>query len=451
MHGGGNNHGNIYYCCNGNKTGRCPGHRVLKEQAEAAVLEVVRRDVFGSVTFSKVAEQIAAIPQARNAERRRELGDQLKQVEAKLDRARRNLVFVDVEDLPAVQAAILELKRERDGLKEQARLLDWEMDSKQVLAQVAGFLEVCCRTLETSDARALRSVLSDVLESVTLWFEPRASHRVPARATAKIQGIPGVLPSQFVAEIASLVTKATRPWATIPPGRACTNGWASVTMASLWVNTKHRSRNMWRKLPACGRAWHRKLEAFATERPDSYFSNDDREGPTSPLAELLSPATEPAGSRRTILKFIGTERERIVMSPNQTVRLVGAVLVALGILVPAGCGGGSNLGQVQGTVTLDDRPLANAQVEFEPTGGDGARSAYGGVTDATGHYELFGSGDTKGAEPGEYTVHITIEGTDDDEGGQPAPNIPARYNTQSELKATVKAGLNPLDWRLRSD
>ncbi len=36
---------------------------------------------------------------------------------------------------------------------------------------------------------------------------------------------------------------------------------------------KHRSRNKWRKLPACDPAICRKLEAYATQKSDSYFSN----------------------------------------------------------------------------------------------------------------------------------------------------------------------------------
>jgi hypothetical protein len=117
-------------------------------------------------------------------------------------------------------------------------------------------------------------------------------------------------------------------------------------------------------------------------------------------------------------------------------------------LVPAGCGGGSNLGEVEGTVTLDGQPLANALVEFEPID-EGQRSAYGGMTDATGRYVLFAAGDAKGAALGEYTVHITIEGPDD-EGGQTVPRIPARYNSQSELRATVKAGTQTINWPLKS-
>ncbi len=40
----------------------------------------------------------------------------------------------------------------------------------------------------------------------------------------------------------------------------------------------HRSRNKWRKLPACDPAICRKLEAYATQKSDSYFSNGAKGG-----------------------------------------------------------------------------------------------------------------------------------------------------------------------------
>jgi hypothetical protein len=44
--------------------------------------------------------------------------------------------------------------------------------------------------------------------------------------------------------------------------------------------TQHGSRNEWRKLPACDATISRKLEAYATEKSDRYFSNQSRNGVT---------------------------------------------------------------------------------------------------------------------------------------------------------------------------
>jgi hypothetical protein len=122
-------------------------------------------------------------------------------------------------------------------------------------------------------------------------------------------------------------------------------------------------------------------------------------------------------------------------------------VVAAGML--SGCGGDEGnskikvppLGNVKGTIKLDDKPLANAFVEFViPTArGSSAR------TDSNGAYTLMYDQDTKGAAVGEHTVKI-IGRT---EAGTPEP-VPAKYNERSELKATVKPGENTVDFSLKS-
>ena len=123
------------------------------------------------------------------------------------------------------------------------------------------------------------------------------------------------------------------------------------------------------------------------------------------------------------------------------------LLVVLGIAVLAtGCGGGSaDLGLVEGAVTLDGVPLAGANVGFQPAEG----SASYGVTDAAGHYELYFAGDTKGAKIGSHTVRIRTPSPSEDDPQQ-HPQIPAKYNTQTELTATVEKGPNKIDFTLAS-
>jgi hypothetical protein len=64
---------------------------------------------------------------------------------------------------------------------------------------------------------------------------------------------------------------------------------------------------------------------------------------------------------------------------------------------------------------------------------------------------LYASASRKGAEPGEYTVHITLPKQGSDGASSPQPKIPAKYNRQTELKATVQPGKNKLDFRLTSE
>ncbi|EAQ81359.1 hypothetical protein DSM3645_23246 [Blastopirellula marina DSM 3645] len=111
---------------------------------------------------------------------------------------------------------------------------------------------------------------------------------------------------------------------------------------------------------------------------------------------------------------------------------------------------GGELGQVTGTVTLDGKPLPEAMVSFYPEAG--GRSAHG-VTDGAGQYLLRYTGSKDGAPLGPHLVKVEV-GIPMGEGDSPAvrkvPQLPAKYNTTSELTAEVKSGSNDIDFELKS-
>jgi len=121
-----------------------------------------------------------------------------------------------------------------------------------------------------------------------------------------------------------------------------------------------------------------------------------------------------------------------------------AVSLLLAVAMPAwiGCGGSDrpDLGTVEGVVTLDGQPLANAAVQFDP----GTVRSSTGVTDANGRYELVYIRDTKGAAVGEHTVRITTQTETQPE------TLPPRYHAESTLTATVEPGHNEIDFALTS-
>jgi hypothetical protein len=133
-----------------------------------------------------------------------------------------------------------------------------------------------------------------------------------------------------------------------------------------------------------------------------------------------------------------------------------SLLIAFGLTTAVGCSGRpSNVAKkVSGTVTLGGQPLANAKVVFTPEKGN---SSFG-VTDAEGKYNLFwsqarGRG-IEGAVIGEHTVTISTF-----QPGNPAakvPNevpekVPYKYRQDTgKLKATVKAGMNVIDFPLEA-
>lgn len=122
------------------------------------------------------------------------------------------------------------------------------------------------------------------------------------------------------------------------------------------------------------------------------------------------------------------------------------LLLSVGL---AGCSS-SDIGKVTGTVTLDGKPLEYAKLEFFPQPAGGLSS---GRTDKDGHYQLYFGRDEMGAKVGEHLVQIRTAGAGPSEGdyGSSAPEkIPLKYNTKSELKATVKPGSNTIDFDLES-
>ena len=126
-----------------------------------------------------------------------------------------------------------------------------------------------------------------------------------------------------------------------------------------------------------------------------------------------------------------------------------------------GCGGSNDqpeLGEVEGIVTLDGKPLQDAYVSFSPKEGDGATST--GETDGEGKFKLRYKRDTMGATVGTHVVRVwTVE---EDEGdsideatGKPIPKpkeiVLSQYNEESILEKEVKEGPQTIDLELKSN
>jgi hypothetical protein len=85
---------------------------------------------------------------------------------------------------------------------------------------------------------------------------------------------------------------------------------------------------------------------------------------------------------------------------------VGMGWLAASIFVVAGCGPG--LVPVEGTVTLDGRPLASATITIQRDAPTPAERSFRGETDEAGQFQLqTADGQSSGALPGDYRVYIT--------------------------------------------
>ena len=114
---------------------------------------------------------------------------------------------------------------------------------------------------------------------------------------------------------------------------------------------------------------------------------------------------------------------------------------------------------VSGTVSFDGAPLDQGLISFEPQ--PGAKAVVNATaTIAGGKYELPAEA---GLTPGSYTVAISsrppapplpsdpVKAMEEASKPAPAERLPARYNANTELKATVtEAGPNKFDFDLKS-
>jgi hypothetical protein len=120
-----------------------------------------------------------------------------------------------------------------------------------------------------------------------------------------------------------------------------------------------------------------------------------------------------------------------------------------------GCG--EKLASVQGTITLDGKPIASGEnlsgnVTFYPTDGKGVPAV--GRIDSNGRYEM-ATASNVGLPPGSYDVAIVATQIIIPEpGATPSgrPITPRRYAStkDSGLQAQVEPGANTIDFALES-
>jgi hypothetical protein len=119
-------------------------------------------------------------------------------------------------------------------------------------------------------------------------------------------------------------------------------------------------------------------------------------------------------------------------------------LLLLGLLC-VGCGkSGPELAPVSGRITLNGKPLENADIVFQP---DNGKSPAFGRTDAEGHYELAYKRGVMGGPVGQNTVQIRVSR----ELVRKPPIIAARFNSKSELHREVKPGQNEFDFDVTTE
>jgi hypothetical protein len=123
---------------------------------------------------------------------------------------------------------------------------------------------------------------------------------------------------------------------------------------------------------------------------------------------------------------------------------MGLATAILGAMMLCGCGSTSSRQSIQGTVTLDGKPLEKGQITFVPQAD--TRGPTAGAEISGGNFSIPTAG---GTFAGKFRVEITASRLSGQKAadrftGKPVDSfeqfIPRRYNTESRLTADVKAG-----------
>jgi hypothetical protein len=128
--------------------------------------------------------------------------------------------------------------------------------------------------------------------------------------------------------------------------------------------------------------------------------------------------------------------------------ITGIVFAA--VLFCAGCNSGSSKVKVHGKVTLDGQPVPTGSIAFIPTDGKG-QTAGGIIKDGTYQAEVsVGSMRVEihyGKVVGKRKLYDTPDSLSVD---QTAEQIPAKYNTQSQLTETITGKSSEINFDLQS-
>lgn len=139
----------------------------------------------------------------------------------------------------------------------------------------------------------------------------------------------------------------------------------------------------------------------------------------------------------------------LAMEASLKIFPISSWIVLSGIICICGCGPDSPRREVHGTVTFDGKPLAAGLIQFESLPNQPSCNESASIQN--GAYTVTGLG---GLLPGKYQVRITavdasvpkpaenvMPGTPAEEKklSPTSKNLPAKYNTRSELTAEVSS------------
>jgi hypothetical protein len=129
--------------------------------------------------------------------------------------------------------------------------------------------------------------------------------------------------------------------------------------------------------------------------------------------------------------------------------------LAIGLGVFAGCNGGVHGDPVEGTVTLDGKPLPEVHLIFYPVNNDPANhTRFVGLTDQQGRFAMRSDdGKSEGVPPGKYRVTLTTavaRPTDNESTPLPPERVPANYRNGKQEFDVPQGGNKQANFAMKS-
>ena len=116
----------------------------------------------------------------------------------------------------------------------------------------------------------------------------------------------------------------------------------------------------------------------------------------------------------------------------------------------SGCGSKFSVGKVEGTITLDGKPLPDASVAFTPIGAGAEAPASSGLTDSSGKYRLsLVVDETNGALIGKHQVVVSKGFQSSSDVATPEERAKAAVPNH-DFSFEVKSGSNKADFNLET-
>jgi len=141
------------------------------------------------------------------------------------------------------------------------------------------------------------------------------------------------------------------------------------------------------------------------------------------------------------------------MKVPTTVKQFGWIVGALALATLVGCGGGDGIVRlpvhpVEGQITRNGKPLANALVALHPKGGDSRAITARGQTDENGNFKVTTYDQNDGAPEGDYAVTVQYyQLVKTGSSAEPGPNVlnpKISSPNQTDIVVKIAAGPNKL-------